>query len=315
MKIGFIGAGKVGTTFGKYLRAREEGNLMVTGYYSRTPESAETAAEFTGTKAYGSAREVIEASDVIFLTVPDRSIRPVWEQIRKGLPAKELKGKFICHTSGSMSTREAFPHSKETGVHVYSVHPMIAVSSRTESWKELDTAFFTLEGDKSHIEDAASIMTDLDLKFTIVSSENKKLYHCASVVSSNLANALIQTGIDMLKQCGFTGEDALAALQPLAVGNMEHIFQAGPSASLTGPVERGDATTVAAHLDSIPDEEDRELYRILSRKAEKLAAAKHPDRDYSPVLRVLDASEALDRGGADGIPIDGDLIAVMREES
>ena len=49
MKTGFIGAGKVGFTLGKFFA---ENNIQVTGYYSRRRESAKEAAAFTGTTVY-----------------------------------------------------------------------------------------------------------------------------------------------------------------------------------------------------------------------------------------------------------------------
>ena len=49
MKIGFIGAGKVGFTLGRYFSMD---GIDVTGYYSRTSRSAMEAAEFTGTRFY-----------------------------------------------------------------------------------------------------------------------------------------------------------------------------------------------------------------------------------------------------------------------
>ena len=50
MKIGFIGAGRVGCTMGKYLVKH---GADVTGYWSRTPEHAKEAAEFTDTTPIG----------------------------------------------------------------------------------------------------------------------------------------------------------------------------------------------------------------------------------------------------------------------
>ena len=49
MRIGFIGAGRVGCTFGKYFR---EHGIEVSGYYNRTAEKAKEAAEFTDTLYY-----------------------------------------------------------------------------------------------------------------------------------------------------------------------------------------------------------------------------------------------------------------------
>lgn len=51
MRIGFIGAGKVGFTLGKYFAVN---GLDVAGYYSRNYRSAEEAAAFTCSEAFDS---------------------------------------------------------------------------------------------------------------------------------------------------------------------------------------------------------------------------------------------------------------------
>ena len=65
-KIGFLGAGKVGTTLGKYFA---EHSVEVAGYYSRSISSASEAAAFTGSRVFETARDVLAASDVLFLPV------------------------------------------------------------------------------------------------------------------------------------------------------------------------------------------------------------------------------------------------------
>lgn len=78
MRIGFVGAGKVGFTLGKYMSER---NVCVSGYYSRSEESARQASLFTHTKYYETLEELIESSDALFLTVPDGAIEDVWNSI------------------------------------------------------------------------------------------------------------------------------------------------------------------------------------------------------------------------------------------
>ena len=51
MKIGFVGAGKVGFSLGKYMT---EHGVSVSGYYSKNIDSAREASEFTDTKYDGS---------------------------------------------------------------------------------------------------------------------------------------------------------------------------------------------------------------------------------------------------------------------
>ena len=55
MRAGFIGAGKVGFTLGKYLAMH---GIEISGYYSRTPASAKEAAEFTQSRYYTSIEEI-----------------------------------------------------------------------------------------------------------------------------------------------------------------------------------------------------------------------------------------------------------------
>ncbi|MGM9607240.1 MAG: NAD(P)-binding domain-containing protein [Oscillospiraceae bacterium] len=135
MKIGFIGAGKVGFTLGKFFA---QGGIPVTGYWSRNPESAQEAAFFTGSRQYDSPEALVQDSDALFLTVPDSAITPVFQD----LGAFEISEKQICHCSGAMTAGEAFPGIGQTGAYGYSIHPLFPVSSKYEAYRELTGAFF-----------------------------------------------------------------------------------------------------------------------------------------------------------------------------
>ena len=105
MKVGFIGAGKVGFSLGKYFKTH---GVNVVGYYSKTPESAKSAADFTGTKVYGTIADIVRDSDTIFVTVPDGQICMVWDCIKN----LDIKNKNICHCSGSISSAAFFVGEK-----------------------------------------------------------------------------------------------------------------------------------------------------------------------------------------------------------
>ena len=135
MKTGFIGAGKVGFTLGKFFAAN---NIQVTGYYSRRRESAKEASAFTGTTVYDSIGELVQDSDAVFLTVPDSAISSVFEELKEF----DLTGRLICHCSGAMTAREAFPGIKDTGAYGYSIHPLFPIHSKYNTYRELAGAFF-----------------------------------------------------------------------------------------------------------------------------------------------------------------------------
>ena len=288
MKTGFIGAGKVGFTLGKFFcskgntNCREGGSVQVTGYYSRNTESAEEAAKFTETEAFTDLGALIEASDVLFLTVPDGTITEVYESVRQ----YPIQGKYICHCSGSLSAGEAFPDIDRTGAYGYSVHPLFAVSDKYEAYKEIQDVFFTIEGNAQHLTEIEGMLRSTGLDLQVIRAEDKTLYHAAAVTASNLAVALLAQSIEMLRQCGFDEADARKALTPLVCGNVNHVLASGPAQALTGPVERGDDKTIAKHLACMTDQQ-KEIYCALSRRLIPIAQEKHPDRLYQNIEVLL----------------------------
>ena len=102
MTIGFIGAGKVGFSLVQFFA---HGGLSMIFYYSLHRDSAQEAAERTGTRQFASLEALVRASDAIFLTVPDGAISAVYEKLRQF----DLTGKQLCHCSGAISAQEAFP--------------------------------------------------------------------------------------------------------------------------------------------------------------------------------------------------------------
>ncbi len=280
MRIGFIGAGKVGFSMGKFFALN---GLPVSGYYSRSISSAQEAATFTKSSYFASIEDLIAASDAIFVTVPDNVIADVYGRMRRF----DLAGKQICHCSGSLSAAEVFTDLEVDGATGYSLHPLFPVSNKYESYKELPNAVFCIEGSAEHLDDWRSLLEKLGARVQVISGSDKKRYHAACVVASNLVCGLAQQGIDMLVSCGFSNDGALEALTPLMRANMDHIIECGPTDALTGPVERNDTMTVAAHVKCLEDPVDRSVYKNVSLKLLDMAAKRHPHNDYAPLREVL----------------------------
>ena len=278
MKIGIIGAGKVGTSLGKYFVSY---GLSLTGFFDSYEKAAKEAAEFTGTKSYQDLRQLVEESDTLFLTVPDGLIKEVWNTIKD----MSVEGKFICHCSGALSAVDAFPQAREKGVYAYSTHPLFAVSDKFHSYKELTGAYFTIEGDAAK-DDIMELFRGLGNPICQITAENKVRYHLAAAIASNHMVALLDQSISMLQECGFSEEGARQALTPIVKGNVAHILETGTTASLTGPVERADLTTILKHLSCL-NEEDQMLYRLLSGKLMEIGKRRNPDRDYSVLEEAL----------------------------
>ena len=57
MKIGIIGAGRVGCSIGKYLRTKD---IELAGYYDVDSVAAKEAAEFTRTESFDSLKQLVD---------------------------------------------------------------------------------------------------------------------------------------------------------------------------------------------------------------------------------------------------------------
>ena len=64
-------------------------------------------------------------------------------------------------------------------------------------------------------------------------------------------STLLDAAVGLWVSMGFTEEDGVRAAVPLARATIEAIERQGPANAVTGPVVRGDADTVAAHLESL----------------------------------------------------------------
>jgi len=173
-----------------------------------------------------------------------------------------------------------------------SIHPLVAVFDRENAYKRLAGAYFTLEGDEAFSGFAGELLSKLGNPFRTIDAAQKTLYHAASVMVSNLVCALAWEGMEMFKACGFDAGFAESAWKSLFLGNAENIDALGPVSALTGPVERGDAATVARHLDALPGDA-REIYRLLSRELVKIAKQKNPGRDYAVLELLLEKGKQL----------------------
>lgn len=282
--IGFIGAGKVGFSLGKWFVTS---GIHVTGYYSKHVESALEAADFTGTSAFENLKSLVEVSSVIMITVPDGEIKQVYRQLAN----YDLTNKQICHCSGSLTAAEVFEDLDAKGAYGYSIHPLFPVSSKYESYKELMDAFFCIEGDEKYLSVWKDRLEGMGARVRVIDKNNKVKYHAACAITSNLVCGLLGESLRLLEECGFSKDEASEALAPLALANLKRILQVGPAMALTGPLERGDEQTIQNHLACFSTDVEKQMYRMLSLLLLREAKDKNPQRDYSKIEEILGGND------------------------
>ena len=277
-RVGFIGAGRVGTTLGKYFH---DHGADVSGYYSKSHESAQASATFTDTACYNSIAELTSDCNMLFITVPDGQIGSVWNEVSK----YDIKGKCICHCSGAMSS-SVFNDITGHGAFGYSVHPLCAVSSKENSYKNFSDVFFAVEGSDEYRDRIIEWLRAMGNPVSGIASDKKVLYHVAAVFASNLGVALYNMAAGILADCGIEADTATKALSGLYLGNCQNIVKQGAVKALTGPVDRNDITTINKHIEALAGDH-LDIYKKLSLELIKVASVKNPDTDYSALSRIL----------------------------
>lgn len=278
-RIGFIGAGKVGFSLGRYFK---EHHMDVSGYYSRNPSSAKAAAQFTQTQFFDKLEYVVGESEVIFTTVPDTMISVVWEQLKQ----HQIKEKIVCHCSGAL-TSDIFSDMDVFQVYGYSIHPLFAIHDHFNSYKELSKCLFTIEGNEKYLAYFKVLFEEIGNTVQIIPKQEKVRYHMAAAMASNLMIALVHICNTQFELCGFTAEGARKALTPILLSNMQHIIEDGCVSALTGPLERCDIGTIQKHLEVLKGNE-KEVYKTLSRALIEVAKQKNPERHYDQMEEVLE---------------------------
>lgn len=274
IKAGFIGAGKVGLSMARYFKYK---SIDVSGFYIGS-HSDNTKAEFI---VFDDLQYFIDKSDIIFLTVTDRAISQIWSRLEK----MNIQNKIICHCSGSLSS-EIFINADKLKAFCCSLHPILPFETDNVSLSQISKAYFTIEGNKTAVENISSLLDICKNPYYIIDSKNKAKYHCAACFASNFVVAVCQKAAELMSQCGFEYSEAIGALTPLILSNVNNICQKGALSALTGPVERNDTATVKLHMEVL-NSEDRALYKELSRILVDIGAKKHGDRDYTKMEELL----------------------------
>lgn len=281
MKIGIIGAGKVGTAIAYCMMQK---GLEVLAISDVSEPNLGPARLYLGKGILYTTDniKVVETSDVIAITTQDSLIRGVAQAIAGTTAA--LDGKVFFHTSGSYPSSILSP-LKERGAVIGSFHPLQTFPDVESAIKVLSNAYIFIEGDEIAMDILESIGKEIGYRVARIKGEDKVLYHLSAVFVCNLLCALLFAGEDITKRVGI----GLEPFFPIIEATLKNIEEKGPLESLTGPVVRGDVETVAAHIKAIEEMGlYKEIYRDLSLVALQMSEQMGVlDEEHSRRLRKI----------------------------
>ncbi|MFN8034535.1 MAG: Rossmann-like and DUF2520 domain-containing protein [Acidimicrobiia bacterium] len=227
-----------------------------------------------------SAAELLDASTVavedagrdvalVIVATPDALITSTAARVAPSL----APGALVVHLSGSRSVSDLDPiRTTRPDVEVGVLHPLQSLPSPEVGAQRLAGAWCAVSGPES----VTDLAADLGMHPFVVADGARTAYHAAATIASNHLVALLGQAQRVAASAGVPFD----ALLPLVQATVDNLAELGPAGALTGPVARGDVSTVAGHLDALPESE-RPAYRALADAALRLAG-----RD-DPALRSL----------------------------
>jgi predicted short-subunit dehydrogenase-like oxidoreductase (DUF2520 family) len=184
-----------------------------------------------------------EDAELVVLCVPDRAIA----EVAQSVPA----GCWIAHVSGATPLEALAPHERR-----FSVHPLQTLT-KARGPEQLDGAWAAVTAETDDARDRARwLAAELGLRSFEVADEWRVLYHAGATIASNYLVTLFRAASCAFEAAGAPPE----ALVPLMRRTIENGFD------LTGPIARGDSTTVGAHLRALREHtpELEPMYRALA---------------------------------------------------
>jgi predicted short-subunit dehydrogenase-like oxidoreductase (DUF2520 family) len=267
MKIGFIGAGTVGTALAVLLS--QKGYEFIGASRRHPASTGKSDGAVSNLHLLENNQEVANAAELVFITTPDDAIASVVKEV------KWKRGQSVVHCSGADSTDILEP-ARKSGAMIGCFHPLQTLASVKQAIENIPGSTFALEAEEPLLTTLKDMATALGGRWIILKASDKVAYHAAAVFASNYLVTLVKMSADLWQTFNIPTDQATKALLPLIRGTLNNIESIGIPQCLTGPIARGDTGTINKHLKTLREEAPSLLfpYKELGRQTIPIALGK-----------------------------------------
>jgi len=242
LAVGIVGAGRVGAVVGAALLRAGHRVVGASGVSEETLSRIDSL--MPGVPRL-DVEDVVSAAELVFLTVPDDSIADV----TAGLAALEVwrPGQIVIHCSGRHGLA-ALEAAAEKGAIPMAIHPAMTFTGTSLDLDRMVGATFAVTAPSAFLPIAQALVVEMGGEPLALEDSARPLYHAALVHGGNHVVTLVTQAAALLAAAGV--EEPGRVLLPLVHASVDGALAdaAGAVSTLTGPVVRGDAGTVAAHV-------------------------------------------------------------------
>ena len=239
LAVGVVGSGRVGSVLGAALVRAGHSVVAVSGVSAASRRRADDL--LPGVPVL-PVDEVVRSAALVLLAVPDDML----PQLVEGLAATEAfrPGQLVAHPSGRYGVAVLDPATR-AGVLPLALHPVLTFTGTEVDLARLSGVTFGVTAPDPLRPVAEALVLEMGGEPAWIPEEARPLYHAALAAGANHLVTLVAEAADLLRRAGV--EEPARMLGPLLGAALDNSLRFG-DAALTGPVARGDAQTVAAHL-------------------------------------------------------------------
>jgi predicted short-subunit dehydrogenase-like oxidoreductase (DUF2520 family) len=242
LAVGVVGAGRAGTAMAAAL-AKAGHRVVAASAVSQA--SLDRLAAVLPQVPVATPEEVVERAGLVLLTVPDDALPGLVAGLAAtGVP---LEGRLVVHASGRHGLAVLDPVT-ERGALPLALHPVMTFTGRREDVAKMTGISFGITAPLPLRPVAEVLVLEMGGDPVFIDEDKRGLYHAALANGANHLITLVIQSEDLLREAGVANPAKM--LGPLLTASLENALLLGPAA-LTGPVARGDADTIAAHLAAI----------------------------------------------------------------
>jgi len=234
-----------------------------------------------------SVDEVLARAELVLLTVPDDDLAG----LVAGLSSTNSwqAGQLVVHTSGRFGTA-IYEAAADHHILGLALHPAMTFTGTSMDLVRLADCCFGITAPETLRAVAEALVLEMGAEPVWVREQDRPMYHAGLAHGANHLVTLVAQATQVLGSAGV--EDPQRLIAPLLQAALDNALRLG-DAALTGPVARGDAGTVAAHLAQLDHQtpDIRPTYVALARAtAERaLANGRLTAIDAEPLLDILAA--------------------------
>ena len=260
--VAIVGPGNLGSALARSLRSASFRILEIISREARSSSrKAQALSRQLGARGVTLKSATLEA-DVIWLCVPDREIAAVAGILA---PRTNWKGKVALHSSGALASDE-LRILRRKGAAVASLHPLMTFVQGAQP--RLAGVPFAVEGEPNAVRVASRIVRGLKGDIFRIPKHKKGAYHAWGAFTSPLLLAALVTAEEVAGIAGIRRATARKRMLPIVAQTLANYAALGPERAFSGPIIRGDVSTVSRHLKALSKSSNaREVYLALARSA------------------------------------------------